>query len=299
MTARLRAPWPWLGNKVDAAPFAERLMGPIDNLVIPFAGGLGELLGRSRPVTSETVNDLDCFVVNAWRALKHAPAQLAELCDYPVHEATLHAAHGLLLARADELDRLINTDPEAFDLKVAAWWIWGASCWLGSGWCRRTDGPPKRQLPLLRGSDGTGVGYGAGVNLLENRGQLLELFSALEQRLRWVRITCGDWQRILGRSITVAHGPTGVSLDPPYRADDRTSQVYREDDPDLSYQTELWAAANDGDPMLRIVLHGRGDEHDGLLARGWTRHLWRRQGDEVIWASPSCIVAPRQADLFA
>jgi hypothetical protein len=131
----------------------------------------------------ETVNDIDGNIVNVWRALTYSPAELAELCDHPVHEATLHAAHDLLLRRADDLLELVQSDPRAHDVELAAWWVWGRSCWLGSGWCRETEhlspggaGLAKRQMPLLRGSDGSGVGYGAGINATGHRGALISDF---------------------------------------------------------------------------------------------------------------------------
>lgn len=47
VSTRLRAPFPYYGSKLGAAELIELLLGPINNLVIPFAGSLGELLGRS------------------------------------------------------------------------------------------------------------------------------------------------------------------------------------------------------------------------------------------------------------
>jgi hypothetical protein len=49
---------------------------------------------------------------------------------------------------------------------------------------------------------------------------------------------------------------------------------------------------NDQDPLLRIVLYGKNDEHDATLERGWSRLQWRADG-ETLWASPSCS-QPRQ-----
>jgi hypothetical protein len=346
----LRAPFPYYGSKLAAAPLIERLMGPVSNLVIPFAGSLGELLGRSTPAKVETVNDADGLVVNAWRGLVYSPEAMAGLCDHPVHETTMHAAHDLLLARAPELPELLRSDPNAHDVELAAWWVWGASCWLGSGWCREPsekkprlgghvdrphvglgvarpwvarphlsnagqgvakptphrkipciggpgDGPgrpdmgrgviAKRQMPMLSGSDGSGVGFGQGVNAGKNRGALEEYFSALAMRLRWVRITCGDWSRVVTPAVTTSHGLTGVSLDPPYCHTLRSTRLYREDSPTLSADVRAWAVERGDDPLLRITLAGKGEEHDDLLEIGWTKHVWRADG-ETIWASPAC-----------
>ena len=156
---KLRAPAPYYGNKLQVAPLIERLMGPINNLVIPFAGMLGELLGRSAPAKVETVNDADGLIVNVWRAITYSPEATAELCDHPVHELTLHAAHDKLVARAHELPDLLRSDPKVHDLELAAWWIWGASAWLGSRWCRE----PSHKKPRL-GGQGDRPHYGVGVS---------------------------------------------------------------------------------------------------------------------------------------
>lgn len=307
MTPRLRAPFPYYGSKIGAAALIEQLMGPINNLVIPFAGSLGELLGRSEPAKVETVNDLDGFVVNAWRGLAYSPEQMAELCDHPVHETTLHAAHDLLLEHAERLPELLRSHPLAHDVELAAWWVWGASCWLGSGWCRVArpqlstgggQGVSKRQLPLLRGSDGSGVGYGVGIHSGTNREALLEYFLALAHRLRFVRVTCGEWPRVCTPAVTTSHGVTGISLDPPYDPKLRAPRLYRHDSPNISVEVREAAQRLGPDPLLRITLCGKHDEHDALLEAGWSRHEWRSDG-ETIWASPHCLAlaAPQQLEI--
>ena len=96
-TGQQRMPVPYYGGKFRAANLIEEAMGPIVNLVIPFGGSLGCLLGRSAPARVETVNDKDGLIVNAWRAIKLDPFALAEACAMPVHEVTLDAAHRELL----------------------------------------------------------------------------------------------------------------------------------------------------------------------------------------------------------
>ena len=307
---KLRAPFPYFGSKLTVAPLVEDLMGPVNNLVIPFGGSLGELLGRQTPAKIETVGDADGFIVNAWRAMQRHPERLAELCDRPVHEATMHAAHDLLLARAGDLEALVMSHPDACDVELAAWWIWGASCWLGQGWCREAGAMRKRpklagqgdrpqtgrgvtrQLPMLSGSDGSGVGYGQGIHAGQ-RAALLAWFKALSERLRFVRVAMGDWQRVCTPAVTTSHGTTGVSLDPPYAGNLRARGLYRKDSGTIAEQVRGWAMEHDRDPLLRIVLYGKHDEHDATLERGWSRLQWRDDG-ETLWASPSC-AQPRQA----
>ena len=157
--ARLRAPFPFYGSKLAAADLIEQLHGDANNLVIPFAGSLGELLGRSSPARVETVNDADGLVVNAWRSIKLSPDRVAELCDHPVHEVTLHAVHDLLVERAHDLTKMLRSGPHAHDVELAAWWIWGASCWLGGGWCR-TEQATHGQKPAVGGAGAPRFGRG-------------------------------------------------------------------------------------------------------------------------------------------
>jgi DNA adenine methylase len=53
----------------------------------------------------------------------------------------------------------LEGDPDYHDPKIAGWWVWGISCWIGSGFCSG-DGPwwvdDKRKLVHL-GTNGQGV----------------------------------------------------------------------------------------------------------------------------------------------
>ena len=112
--------------------------GDVANYVEPFAGSLAVLLGRPHLPQTETVNDIDCYLANFWRALSNAPDDVAEWADWPVNEADLHARHLWLVNREDFRERM-KVDPDYFDAKIAGWWVWGVSQWIGSGWCSRPD----------------------------------------------------------------------------------------------------------------------------------------------------------------
>lgn len=85
-----------------------------------------------------TVNDLDCYLSNFWRAVRSAPQDVAEHADWPVNEADLHARHRWLVAQT-EFRQQMRADPEYFNAKVAGWWVWGLCQWIGSGWCWVAD----------------------------------------------------------------------------------------------------------------------------------------------------------------
>ena len=118
---------------------------------------------------------------------------------------------------------------------------------------------------------------------LGNAGQgdegLLTWFEALQGRLRYVRVCCGDWSRVCGPSVTFKHGLTGMLFDPPYSAEeDREADLYREDDDKVAYEVRAWCLANGKHPLLRIVLCGYGNIHDALLTHGWQKYSWMPNG---------------------
>ena len=131
---------------------------------------------------------------------------------------------------------------------------------------------------------------------------------ALCQRLRRVRVVCGDWTRVLGPSVTWKHGLTGIYLDPPYGHQERTADLYAIDQ-DVTRDVQAWCLANGDNPLLRIVLSGYAGEYD---LPGWRQQQWRATAGysgqnhdrdnhnrerEVLWLSPACL-APQQLPLF-
>ncbi len=244
-----------------------------------------------------------------------------------VHNCDLHARHLWLVNRREDITDRLMADPDWYDAKIAGWWVWGLCSWIGSGWCsgqgpwQARDGKlvDTRKLPHL-GDAGMGINRqlphlgDAGMGINRKRQHLRATFSALADRLRAVRVCCGDWSRVTGDSVTIKHaGITGVFLDPPY-ADTagRDSDLYACDDEQVAHRVREWAIDHGDDPRLRIALCGYAGEH--AMPDHWTAHTWKAkggygsQGDgagrinaarEVIWFSPHCLTAKRQADLFA
>ena len=300
----LRSPFPWFGGKSRAAPLIWSRLGNPINFVEPFAGSLATLLLRQDydPLLhTETVNDLDCYVANFWRALSFDPEAVAHWADAPVNEADLSARH-LWLVNQSEFQERMKTDPDYFDVKIAGWWVWGICSWIGSGWCATiNNGRVNRKLPHL-GDNGQGV-HRQRPHLSDNgqgdsshSSELLKYFDALAYRLRRVRVCCGDWQRVMGASPTDRLGVTGILLDPPYDQTKRRSNLYAVET-QVSSQVREWAIANGHNPLLRIALCGLVDEHEMLDS--WECCEWKAVsgygGDngnpkkERIWFSPHCL----------
>lgn len=155
----LRAPFPYFGGKRRVASLVWARLGNVDTYNEPFAGSLAVLLGRPHDPRVETVNDLDAYLANFWRALQHDPDGVAFHADGPVNEADLHARHRWLV---DHRPESVMTDPEFYDARIAGWWVWGQCLWIGSGWCQspremeRSNG--KRPKLRERGTDGIALG---------------------------------------------------------------------------------------------------------------------------------------------
>ncbi len=324
---KLQAPFPWFGGKRKVADEVWQRLGSVDNYVEPFFGSGAVLLGRPNPQGLETINDKDGYVANFWRAIQRAPDETASWADAPVNENDLHARHIWLVCQSESLRASLEGDPDFFDARIAGYWVWGVSTWIGSGFCsgRGSWGLDENRKLVHLGNNGRGVNRqlvhlgnnGQGVNrklvhLGNGRGgdRLVDWFAALSERLRAVRVCSGDWSRVCGPSVTLKHGLTAVFLDPPY-ADTagRASDLYREDCEQIAHDVREWAIEQGAHPLMRIALCGYEGEHE--MPEDWAVHSWNAgQGFggqaeertmngrlERIWFSPSCLGAP-QASLF-
>lgn len=269
----------------------------------------------------------------------HDPEAVAQYADYPVNEVDLHARHSWLVNRRAWVEELM-TDPDAYDAKIAGWWVWGISQWIGSGWCssqarqlpslgnrgmgvhaqtvhrkrphlmsQKGVHAPSRQTPVLRGDSGAS-GQGIHASGFESKtGGLYACFEMLADRLRYVRVCCGDWARVLGPSVTEKIGMTAIFLDPPYGHAERQGGLYAHDH-DVATDVANWARSNGENQMLRIALCGYEGEHD---LPGWDMVHWKAAGGygsqstgrgranasrEVVWFSPACLNAPTLFDLI-
>lgn len=303
LTPMLKAPFPWFGGKSRVSDLVWSRFGNVDNYVEPFFGSGAVLLGRPHAPAIETVNDKDCYVANFWRALQHDPDEVANYADSPVNEADLHARHTWLVSREDFRERM-KTDPDYYDVKIAGWWVWGLSQWIGSGWTTKPEWRGRtnagraargvhRKLPHL-GDAGKGVH--------REHGGLHDYMRSLADRLRKVRVCCGDWIRLTGPSVTFLNGVTGVFLDPPYSAEaSRDDSIYATEDLTIAHDVREWAIEAGENPLMRIALCGYEGEHE--MPDGWVVVSWKANGGygsqsdgrgqknarrERIWFSPHC-----------
>lgn len=338
----------YFGGKSRIASRVWQLLGDdLDNYIEPFAGSLAVLLARPSVRGVETVNDRNCYLANFWRSVVLSPKATAEHADWPVSEVDLHSRHAHLVL-SDEgvaFRERMRADPLYHDPRIAGWWVWGISQWIGGGWCSYNDGPGWRR-PLIAGdnpgSHGKGVhrkggrpqladAYDIGRGVCSNgdaqtcedrRAWLTDWFSRLQDRLRLVRVCCGDWSRICSSdSVTTRLGSCGVYLDPPYpttRKDgsrSRAGNLYQTDESQAEKTPEeirdevlAWCVAWGSRPGMRVIVSGY--EQDGYEAmvesHGWREEAWQASGGygnrteegkdnarrERLWCSPGCRFEP-------
>lgn len=217
-------------------------------------------------------------------------------------------------------------DETYYDAKLAGYWIWAASCWIGSGLTILGQRPQLSNVgtgvhkivkrPHLSSSYSPGGGVHKHVPKAQADAAIKELrepynetiyawFRRLSERLRYVRIVCGDWMRVCGGNWQDNLGLTGVFLDPPYSHDaGRDNRLYDVDE-DVAKAVAKWAFERGSRPTYRIVLAGYEGEHDWLEAEGWRVVAWKTGGGyaklkgepnanrfrERLWLSPNCLKA--------
>jgi hypothetical protein len=381
------------------APLVWERLGNVDNAIEPFCGSAAFLLARPHPPRIETLNDVNCYVANFWRATVADPEAVAMYADMPVNECDLHANHRWLVLsdHAAEFRRRMRTDPDHFDAKVAGRWVHGACCWIGSGWCDTPESAewdqkpslrygfdyagggvhmekiPSEQRPQLTGArhygglgvhadripsdghrpqladaygPGRGVhsgsgglsqampmiakpGGGIGVHVAETAGTcaqrrawLVDWFSRLRDRLRTVRVCCGDFLRVCDSdSVTTRLGLTGIFFDAPYRttladgSENRAGGLYAADDRanDVVNRVIAYCLERGGNPLMRIVAASyEGEGYEVLRDHGWECIAWTASGGygnrsekgranarrERLWVSPHCIKPGDDLPLF-
>ncbi len=331
---KIKAPFPYAGGKSRVAAEVWSRLGNAGNYVEPFFGSGAVLFARPAAHEwwneTETVNDADGLLANFWRATQAEPEVVARWADWPVNENDLHARHSWLVGQKDNLKARLEGDADFYDAKAAGWWVWGICLWIGGGWCN-TNGPwiqvdgelvnrnacgqhaegVRRQIPHL--SD-AGMGINRQIPHLGDAGRghceawgdhLAATMQALGDRLRRVRVCCGDWSRVCGPSPTVRQGLTALFFDPPYSHAERAANLYTTET-DCAGEVLEWCKSRGDDPRLRIALCGYDGEHNALEEAGWDVFAWKASGGyshtaigdsrgkanahrERIWFSPHCL----------
>jgi site-specific DNA-adenine methylase len=327
---QLKAPFPYFGGKGMIADVIWSYLGDVKQYIEPCVGSGAVLL--KRPQTQhekiyEIVNDSDGLLTNVWRAIKFAPDEVAWWCDWPVNHADLMARKKRLIENEQMLLSKLVDDDMFYDAKLAGYWVWAASCWIGSGLTRpnaipnlvrdtgiqskipylNRDRGIQSQIPHLTGDQGIQskipqLGHNRGVIAVTGN-EVYDWLRYLSARLRRVKIVCGDWTRVCGGTWQAANSPVGMFFDPPYATEGRDKAIYHKESLTVAKDIEKWALVRGTDKRYRIVVAGYDDEHASLIEAGWRVHAWSAQGGygggdtrgdvnrhrERLYISPHCL----------
>ena len=319
---KLKAPFPYFGGKSVVANIVWNALGQPKHYIEPFFGSGAVLLARPEHKQNEhveTVCDKDGHLANVWRALRFAPDDVAKWADWPVNHADLSARKKRMIANMPELLPKLIDDENYYDAKMAGYWIWAASCWIGSGLTRIG------QIPHLTDA-GVGVHALGQIPHVSNAGKgvqgsyntnIYKWFRALCERLRYVRVVCGDWTRVCGGNWQDKIGSVGIYFDPPYAVSNRDG-VYTEDSFTIANDVRKWAIDRGKIPSYKIVISGYEEHMELVDNHGWTCTSWSTSGGygktakkddseqrginnrhrEYLYFSPNCNRGELQEELF-
>lgn len=294
----LKAPFPYFGGKSKIAPKVWQLLGNPKMYIEPFFGSGAVLLNRPpfNDLRYEIINDKDGFIANVWRALQFNPDEVAKWCDWPCNHADLTARRKKLIASEAELLKNLVNDDMFYDAKLAGYWIWGASNWIGGGLTRSTTSPHlthnreiNQQIPHLTGNQG-----------VNSCNTIYDWFKVLSNRLRNVKVVCGDWTRVCGGNWQDNSSPVGIYFDPPYSDDaKRNNSLYHCESTEVAHDVVKWALERGQNKNYRIVISGYITEHNELIENGWNVLQWKagscwsngtnnNRKKEALFYSPYC-----------
>lgn len=323
---KLKAPYVWFGGKSRIAPIIWERLGDVDRYIEPFAGSIATLLARPdhHVKRDEIINDLDGFVPKFWRAVQADATKVVEYATIPLFECELHSRNIWLESRRSELAAKLEGDPDYYDPKIAGWWVWVLGETITGIFGNK--GPwVVKDGALIRGEPQSGIkrsipqlshGHLHGYPSIQDPPKI---FAELQDRMKNVRVLCGDWERCVKPSVTNYAKTVGILLDPPYGATgdgDYDTAVYA-GGVDLSLAASVRATALElgSNPRFRIALCGYEGEHNELEDHGWTKQGWKTSGGmarlgngdtrgvenadkERVWFSPHCIAPDEVATLF-
>ncbi len=299
---KTKAPFPFFGGKSSIANVVWQYLGDCHMYIEPFFGSGAVLLNRPNIPTggNEIVCDKDGFIANVCRAIQFSPDEVAKWCDWPTNHADLSARKATLIKNEGRLlENLINDD-KWFDATMAGYWVWCASNWIGSGLTR------PNAIPHLTHEQGINA-LGQRPHLSSEQGiyddRIYTWLRQLSERLRYVKVVCGDWTRVCGGNWQDDKGICGIFFDPPYSKEaGRNNDLYQIESQTVAHDVAKWALERGENQKYRIVLAGYYNEHEWLLDHGWDCLQYSVQGgysgigkgknknrhNEALFVSPHC-----------
>ena len=283
---KLKAPFPYFGGKSRWVDTVWSYFGKPDVYVEPFCGTAVMLLQSPQIHKREVLCDLNGFICNFYRAVKHDPEATAEWACYPTIHQDLTARHKWLIAWGKEHSAKLSDDPEWYDTKAAGWWVWGISNASAGSWCISvSDGIPR-------------IHHKQGVMTI--RKELPTVFCDISNRFNDVFVMNRSWESAVTPAVLDdAHYSSGrndiaIFLDPPYRVDNRANGLYQNDNTnDPAIESYQWAIEHGDRYRIAYCMH----EGDFPVPDGWQVETQsfagysrgNQKARDCIIFSPACV----------
>lgn len=196
--------FPYFGSKEKISrlifEYSSNILGePPKQIVDPFCGSLGTWLDwPNQPIFK--INDANGYIVNFWRAVKHAPNEIANAIGYPYSIVDLSAQNEAMIRDEANLLASLRADPDYYSLRHAVAFVRYSCCSVMFGGFRAKAS--FRQRP-------TGL---CGVDC--NPHDTMRKTSKLLEK---AMIFCTeDFSSVVSPAQTCWLGATLIFLDPPY-----------------------------------------------------------------------------------
>ena len=287
----------YFGGKRKIAPIVWKIFGEVNHYIEPFAGSSAVFLAQTAKPNFSTINDINGFLVNLFRAIKTNPELLIEESHYPVTQIDMFARHIYIKNNYIELENKLKADESYCDYKIAGYWLYGIVNWIGGGWATIDQPSISYRIPS--------VGDAPYKYQRSSKLEKLWWLSQIQDRFESTRILCTDFEQCLNTSVTERQNNTAIFLDPPYDSEGHCKDIYARADNNVSSRVREWCSNN---THLKIILCGYGNEHDTL---NWETYSWRGASGmsglagagrahngrkEKLWLSPS--LSATQPKLF-
>ena len=275
----------------------------------PFVGSNSILLQDNFDGIKVILNDFDGKITNLWRALKYKPEETASYILGTCNTINLTGLDLAVQRSYDALLDRLHADLNYCDPKLAAYFMDLSCGWIGDGagnssgpwttipdedgidiFVRKGKGDVVCQQVQYNNDCGIsckqpnyesdrGIGcnqeeYASDRGIRGKQAQYSAWFWDISKRLSDSYILSHDFERILNLYV-IKSKRTTIFFDPPY---DKSGDIgggctYISDDHNIiSKRTREWCIKNHNELVkTRIIVAGRGKEHDELLAYGYQK----------------------------
>lgn len=296
---KIKRPIPYYGSKEKIAPVIVDIVkkdGWSNQYIEPFVGSNSVLLHDNFDGIKCIVNDFDGKITNIWRSLKYKPVETASHISGVCNTINMTGLDLAIQRSYDALLDRLHADIDYCDPKLAAYFIDFACSWIGAGagctsgpWTtvkdddgydilvRTTKGEISCKQSLYTSDQGVKCQqsqYSSDQGVKCGKLDIDSWFSEISQRLSDTYILSHDFEKILNM-YNITHKRTTIFFDPPYNNDGNTgggAPYICADNDSVSTRTRDWCIKNHGElKQTRIIVAGRGTEHDALLEYGYEK----------------------------